>query len=182
MNETAARIKAQNVTVEVQSLDVQNGRPLVTEDFEIPSEVDEFWTRLRTRVMPTLKKHPGVVVEARLSEPPEVRSRIEQQARAELVKAGADEKTTSVTVLSAYKQGYSWLYDVVRPALAGKAVDEITIKFAELGPPAGWTQQGLWERMNDALRPKVRLALKKTPAPALRSSTVKASRAGNSRR
>ena len=45
-----------------------------------------------------------------------------------------------------------------------------------------WTRQGLWERLNDALRPKVRLALKKTPAPALRSSTVKASKAGSSQR
>jgi Zinc carboxypeptidase len=79
-----------------------------------------------------------------LSEPPEIRRQIEQQARAELIKAGADEKATSVTVLSAYKQGYSWLYDVVRPALEGKGVDRITIKFAELGPPSGWTQQGMY--------------------------------------
>ena len=85
-----------------------------------------------------------MTVEARLSEPPEVRRQIEQQARAELIKAGADEKATSVTVLSAYKQGYSWLYDVVRPALAGKPVDRITIRFAEIGPPAGWTQQGMY--------------------------------------
>jgi len=79
-----------------------------------------------------------------LSEPPEIRRQIEQQARAELIKAGADDKVTTVTVLSAYKQGYSWLYDVVRPALEGKGVDQITIKFAEIGPPAGWTQQGMY--------------------------------------
>ena len=47
-------------------------------------------------------------------------------------------------MLSAYKQGYSWLYDVVRPALEGQAVDQITIKFAEIGPPAGWQQQGMY--------------------------------------
>src|SRR6185503_16100605 len=70
--------------------------------------------------------------------------RLEQQARAELIKAGADEKATTVTVLSAYKQGYSWLYDVVRPALSGKPVDQITIRFAEIGPPAGWKQQGMF--------------------------------------
>ncbi len=110
----------------------------------IPSEVDAFWVGLRTRVIPSLKKRPAVSIEARLSEPPEVRKQIEQQARAELVKAGADDNGTSVTVLSAYKQGYSWLYDVVRPALAGKAVEQITIRFAEIGPPAGWTQQGMY--------------------------------------
>ncbi|HWF84726.1 MAG TPA: M14 family metallopeptidase, partial [Vicinamibacterales bacterium] len=62
---------------------------------------------------------------------------------AELVNAGASEKSV-VTVLSAYKQGYSWLYDVVRPALTGKPVDQITIRFAEIGPPKGWTQQGMF--------------------------------------
>lgn len=45
-----------------------------------------------------------------------------------------------------------------------------------------WTKQGLWERLNEVLRPKARLLLKKTPTPAPQSSTVKASRAANSRR
>ena len=44
------------------------------------------------------------------------------------------------------------------------------------------TRQGLWPRLNDALRTRTRLALKKTPPPAPRSSTVKASKAGSSRR
>jgi len=135
-----------DVTVDVQTLDVQKARSLVTEDIEIASEVDEFWAKLRQAVTPALKgqkKRPKVTLEARLSEPPEIRRQIEQDARAELVKAGAD-PTTTVTVLSAYKQGYSWLYDVVRPALAGARIDQITIRFAELGPPAGWSQQGMF--------------------------------------
>jgi hypothetical protein len=145
VKETAAQLKAPSIAVDVQNLDVQKGRPIVTDEFDIPSEVDDFWTRLRTRVVPAItKKHPGVAVEARLSEPPEIRHQIEEQARAELIKAGADDKATTVTVLSAYKQGYSWLYDVVRPALAGKPIDRITIRFAEIGPPAGWKQQGMF--------------------------------------
>ena len=142
--DATAAIKAASLTVDVQNLDVQKGRALITDDFEISSEVDEFWSKLRTRVMPGLKKRPAVTVQARLSEPPEVRRRLEQEARAELIKAGADEKATTVTILSAYKQAYSWLYDVVRPALAGKTVDRITIKFAEIGPPSGWKQQGMY--------------------------------------
>jgi hypothetical protein len=142
--DAAAAIKASSLSVDVQNMDVQKGRTFVNDDFEIPSEVDEFWTKLRTKVIPGLKKKPAVSVEARLSEPPEIRHQIEQQARAELIKAGADDKQTSVTVLSAYKQGYSWLYDVVRPALQGQAVDQITIKFAEIGPPSGWKQQGMY--------------------------------------
>jgi hypothetical protein len=140
----AARIKAPSLAVVVQDLDVQKGRTLVNDEFDIPSEVDDFWTRFRTRVIPAVRKRSAVSVEARLSEPPEIRRQIEQQARAELLKAGADDKAATVTVLSAYKQGYSWLYDVVRPALSGKAIDRITIRFAQIGPPSGWHQQGMF--------------------------------------
>jgi hypothetical protein len=142
--DAASAIVAASLAVDVQNLDVQKGRALISDDFEIPSEVAEFWSKLRTKVLPTLKKRPAVVVQARLSEPPELRHQIEQEARAELINAGADEKATKVTVLSAYKQGYSWLYDVVRPALTGRAVEQITIKFAEIGPPSGWKQQGMY--------------------------------------
>jgi len=140
----AERIAAPSIAVDVRNLDVQKGRSIVDDEFTIPSEVDDFWSRLRTRVVPAVKKRAAVAIEARLSEPPEVRRQIEAQARAELVKAGADDANTRVTVLSAYKQGYSWLYDVVRPALAGKPIDRITIRFAEIGPPPGWKQQGMF--------------------------------------
>ena len=141
------RFKTTSLSVDVQNMDVQKGRVLVADEFDIPSEVDEFLTKLRTRIVPSLKsarRKPGVSVEVRLSEPPELRRRLEETVRAELVKAGSDEKATTVTILSAYKQGYSWLYDVVRPALAGKPVDRLTIRFAEIGPPTGWKQQGMY--------------------------------------
>jgi hypothetical protein len=147
----ATAIRASSLTVDVQNLDVQKGRALVSDDGDIPSEVDEFWTKLRKSVLPAVKpakkKQPQagqIAIEVRLSEPPEIRRQIERDAREELVRAGADEKTSSVTVLSAYKQGYSWLYEVVRPALAGKPIDHITINFAEIGPPSGWAQQGMF--------------------------------------
>jgi len=137
-------IKAGSIAVDVQNLDVQKGRTLVDDEFDIPSEVDEFWTTFRKTVLPAVRKRQAAVVEARLSEPPQVRRRIEQQAREELVKAGADEKASNVVVLSAYKQGYSWLDEMVRPALAGKNVGAIKIRFAEIGPPADWKQQGMF--------------------------------------
>jgi putative transposase len=46
---------------------------------------------------------------------------------------------------------------------------------------ASWTRQGLWPRINEALRTKTRLMLKKTPCPAPLSSTAKASKAGSFR-
>lgn len=44
-----------------------------------------------------------------------------------------------------------------------------------------WTRQGLWPRINEALRTRTRLMLKKTPCPAPLSSTAKASKAGSFR-
>src|SRR5207253_6214886 len=47
----AASIPARLLDVEVQNLDVQKARPLVSEDVQIPSEVAEFRTEWRTRVV-----------------------------------------------------------------------------------------------------------------------------------
>ena len=44
------RSPARSLTVDVQNLDVQKGRTLITDEFEIASEVDEFWTKLRAKV------------------------------------------------------------------------------------------------------------------------------------
>ena len=133
--EAAAAIKAGQLDVVIDNRDVQKAKQLINDEFDIPSEVDDFWKVFRSEVLPAVRKNQQVVVEARLSEPPELRARIAADAKAQLVKAGAAEAETKVTVLSAYKQGYSWLYDVVRPALAGKPIDSIVIRFAEIGHP-----------------------------------------------
>ncbi|HEY0876727.1 MAG TPA: M14 family metallopeptidase [Vicinamibacterales bacterium] len=140
----AQQVRAGKIDAIVENRDVQKARTVFTEELDVASEVDEFWRVFRARIVPAVKRRRPVVVEARLSEPPEVRTAIEQAARAELIKAGASEDGTSVTVLSAYKQGFSWLYDVVRPALQGKPVDRITIRFAEVGAPDGWPHQALY--------------------------------------
>src|SRR5206468_2121261 len=144
VREHAPRIKADRVNIVIDDRDVQHARPIIDESFDIPGEVDEFWQQFRSRVLPAVKKHQAVAVEAGLSEPPEIRARIEQDARTALIKAGAANAGTSVTVLCAYKQGYSWLYDVVRPAIAGKPIENITIRFARIGPPPEWKQQAMF--------------------------------------
>ena len=138
------------LAVSVESLDVQEAKPIsvngepIGAEIEIPSEVDEFWRRFRSEVVSAVLWDEPIVVTARLSEPPMLRARIQQQAVQELVDAGATLSEVSVSVLSAYKQGYSWLYDVVRPRLANQPVYRITIRFAEIGPPPGWQQQAMY--------------------------------------
>jgi hypothetical protein len=141
--EASQKIRASKMDVTIDNRDVQRAKNIFTEDFEVASEVDDFWQVLRTKVVPAVRRNRVVALEARLSEPPEVRARLEQEARVELVRAGASADTT-VRILSAYKQGYSWLYDSVRPALAGKPVESIVIRFAEIGPPPEWKQQAMY--------------------------------------
>ena len=137
-------LRADRVAVNIDNLDVQHARLLIDEDFDVASEVDEFWYAFRRDVLPKVRSGQSITLTTLLSEPPEVRARIRQRAIDELVSAGADPEATSVTVLSAYKQGYSWLYDSVRPALEGRAIDTIVIRFAEIGPPDEWPQQAMY--------------------------------------
>ena len=140
----AAKIRADRVNVIVDNRDVQRAKAIFDETIDIPSEVDDFWRQFRARVLRGVKKNQPVTVEARLSESPELRAQLEKDARAELVRAGAADSGTSVTVLCAYKQGYSWLYDVVRPAIKDKSIESITIRFARVGPPPEWKQQAMF--------------------------------------
>jgi Zinc carboxypeptidase len=139
--EAAAALRLPSVEVAVENRDVQKASTIFQDDFEIPSEVDDLRARVRDTVIPALAKRPKgpVSIEARLSEPTAVRRSLEREIRAELTKAGVADPT--VTVLSAYKQGYSWIDEVVKPAVAGKPIDRITIRFAENGPPDDWKQQ-----------------------------------------
>lgn len=136
------------VTVDLVDLDVEKGKDIVidgrsgTEEFDIPSEVDDFWKTLRGQVVPAVKKARGkpVIVRAHLSEPTELRRQIEKTAHAELVAAGAP-PATQVSVLAAYKPGYSWLTESVLSRLKDKPVARVVLRFAEVGPPPEWKHQ-----------------------------------------
>jgi hypothetical protein len=120
------------VPVTVKSQGITEPVPVFEEKFDIPWEVDEFWSKLRSEVLPKTKPGAKVTVEARLSESPEVRLDIASKARAELVKAGAGD--ARVMVLSAYKQGFLWLTEQVIPELKGKGARSVHIKVATYRP------------------------------------------------
>ncbi len=134
---------ADEVNVVIENMDVQNAAVLIDEEIDIPSEVDAFWQRFNEKVLPAVRRGEPVSLLALLSEPPEVRRRIAARARDELLAAGAAEGP-DISILSAYKQGYSWLYDRIRPRLEGRAVQNIQIRFAEIGAPEDWPQQAMY--------------------------------------
>ncbi len=149
-----APLNIANLSVHLDDRDVQKATVLSEEQIEIPSEVEAFWTRFRSQVVPGVRRGQPVRMEARLSEPHEVRQRIAQQARDLLIEAGADANATEVTVLSAVKQGFSWLREVIVPELqrlqsggADQAIGGIRVNFAETGPPEDWPQQAMYSKV-----------------------------------
>ena len=136
-------LETSQVEVMIDNRDVSNASTTIYEEsLTFPSEVDRFRSLMMNRVYPSATGR-AVRVEARLSEPPEVREQLAQEARTALLEAGANPDGTEVVVLSAFKQGYSWLYDVIRPRIEGQDIGEIEISFLRNEPPDDWPQQAI---------------------------------------
>jgi hypothetical protein len=97
--------------------------PTFTEDIAIPWEGRRLLDAVRA-ALPKLPAGQPVRLLARVSEGPEQRRKLEARLRAVLPKGA------SVTVLCAYKQGYSWLMDEIAPRLANLPVARLKIEFA----------------------------------------------------
>ncbi len=123
--------------------------PTFSEDIAIPWE----GTRLLDAVRGAASKigsGQNVNLLARVSEGPEERHKLKAQLEEILTRAGASRSQLHVEVLSAYKQGYSWLVDEVVPALARKPVTAVAVSFAKnidptntraMSTPARWVQE-----------------------------------------
>ncbi len=108
------------------------GKPIFQEDFEIPWEVDEFRKTFREQVLPKLNAQSNGRIEVRVSEAPEVRAQLQREIAHALAGKGIAPDAFEISVLSAYKQGYSWLYDRVLPRLRGKSIGRIEITYLTL--------------------------------------------------
>ncbi len=143
VRERAGGIGADRLSVTIDDRDVENAATIFDESFPVPWEVDRFWSVFQERVVNRIELGAPVHLEARLSEPPEVREAVAEEARRRLVGAGADPEGTVVLVLSAFKQGFSWIRESVAPRLEGEALEEIVIEFLRNEPPAEWPQQAM---------------------------------------
>ncbi len=143
VRERGAALGAGELDVIIDDRDVQNAAPVFSESITLPSEVDRFRAIVNESVLPAATSGEPVTIHARLSEPPEVRRALEAEVRAALLERGADPEATVVEVRSAFKQGYYWLYEGVRPRLEGADIGEILIRFRRNDPPAEWPQQAI---------------------------------------
>ena len=134
---------APDITVTIDNRDVQNAATIIDDQFEVPSEVDRFWSVFDERIVAGVADGEAVSLKARLSEPPEIRASVAAEARRRLIDAGADPDATTVQVLSAFKQGFSWLRESVAPRLEGHEIGEIVIEFLRNDPPEEWPHQSI---------------------------------------
>ena len=100
-----------------------------------------------------IDKQSPVVLQARVSESPAMRIKLRDQIIAELKSAGADPQQLDVHVLSAYKQGYSWLVDEIEPELKAKHATRMKIEFARYEDPKKLSSMGAISRWGEELFP-----------------------------
>ncbi|NNM06956.1 MAG: hypothetical protein HKO65_17800, partial [Gemmatimonadetes bacterium] len=106
------------------------GDTVFVQEWDLPWEVDEVRQLLERDVYAGVRSGAPATVEVRVSEPPEIRAELEEEIRNALLARGAT--STTVHVLSAYKQGYSWINDVLLPQLRGKPVASIDLTYHTL--------------------------------------------------
>lgn len=105
--------------------------------YDLPWEVDTFKRNLRDQLYPSLKRGDRVEIYGALSEPREIRQELVDEISSEMERFGAVIK--EFQVISAYKQGFSWIDEIVLPSLKGRKIDRVEIAF-KVFLPEGETQ------------------------------------------
>ncbi len=108
---------------------------------ELGWEVDELREQLQAEVFSRVTAGDVVELDVLVSEPPELRSELEKEFRSALESAGAGE--SRVRVISAYKQGFSWLADYVLAEIKGKPLARVRVRFPTAHYPSDETWYGM---------------------------------------
>jgi len=108
------------------------GKNIFTEEFDVPWEVDEFREIFRAEILPEISAESTGLIRLRVSESPEMRRELKSEIENQLKAAGVRDGAVEVVVLSAYKQGYSWIYDEILPKIRGENTGRIEISYHHL--------------------------------------------------
>ncbi len=119
-------------TVRVYNAGFGEGKPIFDRTMRLPWEVDSAWVMIRDSILPRVNATSRGRIEVRVSEGPQVRARLAAAIRDSVARRGGNPDNIEVVVLSAYKQGMSWLTDVVLPKLANREVGRIEIRYRNL--------------------------------------------------
>ena len=109
-------------------LEFHEAVPAFEENIVIPWEGTRLLNVVRG-ALASVKPGDPVKLLALVSEGTEQRLKLKKQLTDILLKQGADAKQLTVTVLCAYKPGFSWLVDEIEPQLIGKGAASLKIEF-----------------------------------------------------
>lgn len=108
------------------------GKKAYEKVYELPWEVEVFEEVLEKKVYPILKEGDRLCVEGALSEGQAVRAKIKEKIEEKAKSLGAE--STETTLICAYKQGFSWIDEVVIPKVREEKPDKIEIYFKPFLP------------------------------------------------
>ncbi len=126
------RTAAGNAAVSVKASTLKEGRTVFEKSKEFTWEVDDALALIREKVgglAGTAGTDISLKVSLGVSESPGVREKVLGEVGKVLRAAG--HAAAEAEVVSAYKPGYFWLVEKILPALKGKGVHHLAIKFAE---------------------------------------------------
>ncbi len=110
----------------------KSGKKIYEKNYEFPWEVDTFEQILKEEICPKLQKGDRVRIEGALSEELSVREKAAGRITEEIEKTGAF--VEGMQLVCAYKQGYSWIDEVVIPAVKGQKIQKTEIFFKPFLP------------------------------------------------
>lgn len=122
----------------------KSGRKAYEKTWELPWEADVFRELLEREVYPKLHEGDVLQIEAALSEDKSVRRELAEEVSARVSESGA--QAEKVEIICAYKQGFSWLEEVIIPKIKEERPDKIEIYFRPF-LPEGQTE---WNDENGA--------------------------------
>jgi hypothetical protein len=118
-----------SASLEVRATAMREAKPVFRDEAEFTWEVDDALALLSDKLAGPGPKPQGLKVSLGVSESPEVRRGVRK--RIEEILLGAGVQGAEVEVLSAYKPGFFWLTERILPALKGKPVHHLLVRFAE---------------------------------------------------
>ena len=140
----AARLQAlvPGIDVAVETLDRTALVPIVADHWQAPWEVDYAQAVLAHDLLPLLRERmtppTTLEVDLRVSEPLAVRRSLQMSISDLLVEAGVPREHCTIIVRPTYKQGSSWLLEVVLPQLQSLgSIGRLTIACKRFAPTAG---------------------------------------------
>ena len=126
------RIKYESEFPDCTFFSYKTGKTVYEKTYEFPWEKDVLETILREKVYPVLNPGDKVEIQAAISEDTAVRSEICQEMRQAVVNRKAVPEKTEI--LCAYKQGFSWLREIVLPRLQAVKAAQVEIAFKPFLP------------------------------------------------